>query len=264
VVNVPDLELIGAGPGAPAKKVGLLDLFDKLKPDMTRKDVEKLVGKHISENDVGDGSARAYYLGNEFRERPPTPSESPFMPGGIVVTYVDGKVTKKGYNFQWVTETTWGEAVDGVQFGFQFKDDKRLYHKGDHVTFVFKARNTTGKTVRFEQVEITDNIRVTEAGKTGAILPTIVDAKGKAVALVNTHKPGDPGIAKVRTVEIAAGDTVTLGQITCAIGREPGKTCIDAPPGRYEIRFDTVSWLHKRPTGMLAMDFLETFPAPKR
>src|SRR5439155_15757676 len=114
------------------RKVGLMQLFDKLQPGMSRKDVEKLLGKRIVENDVGDGSVRAYYLGYEYRERPRKDFESPFMPGGIAVTYVNDKLTKKAYNYQWVTETAWGKAVDGVEYGFQFKDDQRLYRAGDH------------------------------------------------------------------------------------------------------------------------------------
>ena len=238
-------------------KPGILELYEKLKLDMTRKEVEAILGKPIFPDlKQPNGEVNAYYLGYEYAERAPLKNESPYLPSGIKVTYVADKLTKKLYNPQWVKQPAWGKAVDGIQFGFEFKDHDFPYRfqVGDHVTFVFKAHNTNDKPVRFEQVEITEGVRKTANGKQGVIVPKVLDSNNKEVQVQGMWQ-SEPGLAKVRTVEIAANETASLGQITCAIGPNPAMVSIHAGPGRYKVRFDTVCWLpgHIRPTGTLEM-----------
>jgi hypothetical protein len=84
-------------------KVGLLELYNKLKPGMTREQVEAVVGKPVLPPLVQpDGEVQVNYLGPEYRERDLAPQESPFLPAGIYVTYVGGVLTKKSYNPQWL------------------------------------------------------------------------------------------------------------------------------------------------------------------
>lgn len=89
-------------PGSrPASKSRILWLHDQLKIGMTTDQVEAILGKPLGPPLVQpDGEQTDYYLNEPERRMGPT--ESPWAPGGIVVTYKNGRLIKKVYNHQWV------------------------------------------------------------------------------------------------------------------------------------------------------------------
>ena len=88
---------------AEGRKPGILDLYKKLEPGMSRLQAEIILGEPVSVPlEQPSGEINAEYLGEEYAERFPLPHESPFPPAGIYVTYRRGKLAGKSYNPQWV------------------------------------------------------------------------------------------------------------------------------------------------------------------
>jgi hypothetical protein len=89
---------------AAGRKPGIHELYEKLEPGMSRRQVEAVLGEPVFPPlEQPNGEVHAAYLGQEYAERSLLPHESPFMPAGISVTYLGGKLTEKSYNSQWVT-----------------------------------------------------------------------------------------------------------------------------------------------------------------
>jgi hypothetical protein len=145
--------------------------------------------------------------------------------------------------------TSWGKAIDGVEYGVTYKDKPGPFRIGDDVTFVLTARNVSAKRVQFDQVEIYNF-----QSDADAVLPTAVDAKGKETKAFAALIPDVLIRAKVRKVELAPRETKVLGEISVCIGPfNNGKAGLDIKPGTYRVRFDTVCSGAKRPTGALQL-----------
>jgi hypothetical protein len=234
------------------RKPGLVELFSKLEIGMARDKVETLLGKPIFKDLKQPDGVEVNYLGDEFRERVLEMQESPFLPAGIYLTYVDGKLTKKSFNPQWLRKIAWGKAVNGVEYGLALQHNARQYRVGEKVTLILHARNTTGRPVRFEQIEITG--LGSSFGKTlGSSLPTVIDANGKTVKVTPQYLAGLPHQAKKINIDLKEKGTAALGEVTFTIGRADNNPQIDAEPGLYFLHFDTVCWIpgHQRPTGVM-------------
>jgi hypothetical protein len=81
----------------------ILSLYDQLKIGMTREQVEAIVGKPLWEPfPQSDFYATCHYI--DKPERPLTSHESPWSFSGLVITYRDGRLIDKKYNFQWVKQ----------------------------------------------------------------------------------------------------------------------------------------------------------------
>ncbi len=79
----------------------ILRLYHQLKVGVTREQVEAILGKPLFPSlRQPSGEEELWYI--REGERLMQPYESPWGPGGIVVTYRDGKLIEKKYNFQWV------------------------------------------------------------------------------------------------------------------------------------------------------------------
>ena len=77
----------------------ILALYDQLQVGMTREEVEAIVGEPmLPPLEQPDGEVNCSYVAE--RERLLERHESPWGPGGIVVTYKEGRLVKKQYNFQ--------------------------------------------------------------------------------------------------------------------------------------------------------------------
>src|SRR5215207_1035787 len=68
------------------RKLGLLDLYQRIDIGMPREQVEAILGPPIFANDdPPGGGVQAHYLDQEYAERSLLPHESPFLPVGISV-----------------------------------------------------------------------------------------------------------------------------------------------------------------------------------
>jgi len=68
---------------------------------MTKEDVEAIVGAPISPC-IRQPNGEEQYCYYDKPERRLEPHESPMAPVGIYVVYMEGKLLRKDYNFQWV------------------------------------------------------------------------------------------------------------------------------------------------------------------
>ena len=145
--------------------------------------------------------------------------------------------------------TSWGKAIDGVEYGVAYKDKSGPFRIGDDVTFVLTARNVSDKRVQFDQVEIYNF-----QSNHDAVLPTAVDAKGKQTKAFAALIPDILVRAKVWKVELAPKETKVLGEISFRIGPfKNGAAGLDVEPGTYRVYFDTVCSGAERPTGALQL-----------
>jgi RNA polymerase sigma factor (sigma-70 family) len=144
--------------------------------------------------------------------------------------------------------TAWGKAIDGVEYGLAFADNRRTYHIGDTVTLVLKARNVGSKPTSITQNRL-DHFSTT---------PAITDADGKAVKIAPAQQPV-PLSPSLKTIKLAPQQIVFLGTTDFTIGAPDGliATFADIGPGKYRVRIDSVTWKFlagpKRPTGTLEL-----------
>ena len=92
-----------SGSPVPAPKSRILDAYARIDLGMTQSEVEKVAGEPVlplTEGAPGKNEEVAWYI--DTPERDLEAHESPWGLAGIKVTFRDGKVVEKKYNFQWV------------------------------------------------------------------------------------------------------------------------------------------------------------------
>lgn len=86
---------------SPVSASRILLLYDQLRVGMSQDQVGAILGRPLHHPlRRPDGEEDAWYIREP--ERNLEVHESPWGPGGILVTYRDGKLIKKGYNSRWI------------------------------------------------------------------------------------------------------------------------------------------------------------------
>jgi hypothetical protein len=233
----------------PKPKAGLMELYEKIKLGMTRAEVETVLGKPIIQplNQPG-GEVQVHYLGVEYRERTMLKQESPYAPAGIFATYVAGKLTKKSFNPQRVLQAAWGEPVDGVEVGVEFKDKRNAYRVGEFVTLLVVARNLTDQPKKFTASAISPL----------GPLPKLSDGDGKKIDIL-PQLPPERAALGMQTVKLGPKETALLGEAKFTVGADDNPHML-VGPGSLHIQYENIGPRgddRKRATGYLGMVVLD-------
>lgn len=164
--------------------------------------------------------------------------------------------------------TAWGKEIDGMQAGLGFRPgEHRAYHAGETVKLVVRVRNFGKEAVTFQYLRhfFIENP------------PTVVDDKGKAVAL----KDGAPkGIYKPVDVTLAAGKEIELYELTFSLAEknaDPPQLSTLHGKGKFQLKYERIlgesvlsslaihigPGLRKLATGKLELEVKEKPPAAK-
>ena len=147
--------------------------------------------------------------------------------------------------------TAWGKAVEGIEYGIAFMDNRNSYRIGEHVSFVLKARNVSEKNTSFNFV---DTLESPAFGMEIGAAPLLEDANGKKVHVGRCAVGWTLAVYKERNVTLEPGQTIIFGETRFTLG-DAYEPHILAEPGTLKVRYDSFAlwYLKEQPTGTLKL-----------